>query len=397
MKKFTSGLLAVLMVMVLCMGLIPHVSAATDSWTVIGTVNGKNWETDFEMIPSGEENVLISADIFDMAVGNEFKIRKNNSWDEAYPGSNYTVTVTGKYRISFNTTTHDIRLIWAGEGEEPTMEKWTVRGSLEDSNWNKDFIMAESDTENVLITTKYFLLGTNDAFKILLNDSYMYPENNYEVTETGVFYITFNTETKEIGLKPLPTQQWEVCGSFTQWESDPNYALAPNDEENVLITHKHFTLNAGDTFKIRLNGIWDISYGTNNAFNSNNIRVTTAGDYYISFNLTTHEIKLVPYVEATEPSTTPSTPATEPQEPTEPSTAPSTPATEPQEPTEPSTAPSAPATEPQEPTEPDATTPSDVKPAVPKSNNTMKWVAAGAVAALVAAGIVVYFVTKKKK
>ena len=184
----------------------PDVPAET--WSVTGSINGSNWDKDFVLTASDEENVLVS-EIIELAVGNEFKIRLNYDWDNAYPEQNYVVRVKGAYRISFNTVTHEIKLIWCGEGEEPTPEVptenvWSAIGALAGTNWDTDFEMVASDTENVLITNRSFTLNAGDEFKIRLNGSwsgsYPGPVTNYQVETSGVYYITFNVETKEIGL-----------------------------------------------------------------------------------------------------------------------------------------------------------------------------------------------------
>ena len=42
--------------------------------------------------------------------GDEFKIRKNKAWDEAYPGSNYAIAEDCTVDVWFNNSTHDITL-----------------------------------------------------------------------------------------------------------------------------------------------------------------------------------------------------------------------------------------------------------------------------------------------
>ncbi len=73
------------------------------AWTVIGTVNGTNWDTDLEMEETSA-GVWVTKDAYDMAVGTEFKVRQGLSWDVNYGvdglnGANFKVETAGKYKI----------------------------------------------------------------------------------------------------------------------------------------------------------------------------------------------------------------------------------------------------------------------------------------------------------
>ena len=84
--------------------------ATKNAWTVIGSVGGTNWDTDFTMTeePAG---TWTSVEI-DMTAGEEFKVRQGLSWDVDYGqdgvkgGANIVVETTGKYKV---------QLVFAGE------------------------------------------------------------------------------------------------------------------------------------------------------------------------------------------------------------------------------------------------------------------------------------------
>jgi arabinogalactan oligomer/maltooligosaccharide transport system substrate-binding protein len=84
--------------------------ATKTAWTVIGSVGGTNWDTDFTMTeePAG---TWTSVEI-DMTAGEEFKVRQGLSWDVDYGkdgvkgGANIVVETTGKYKV---------QLVFAGE------------------------------------------------------------------------------------------------------------------------------------------------------------------------------------------------------------------------------------------------------------------------------------------
>ena len=83
-----------------------------NSYTVIGDVNGTMWDTDFEMV-KGEDGSWVSKDVFDLAVGDEFKVRFGMDWKVAYGNNednantsiglnskgNYIVETAGRYYI----------------------------------------------------------------------------------------------------------------------------------------------------------------------------------------------------------------------------------------------------------------------------------------------------------
>ena len=74
------------------------------AWSVIGSINGTNWDTDFPMEKQADGTYL-SKDVFDMAVGNEFKVRQGASWDVNFGGdgqpngANFIVETAGKYKV----------------------------------------------------------------------------------------------------------------------------------------------------------------------------------------------------------------------------------------------------------------------------------------------------------
>ena len=73
------------------------------AWTVIGSVGGTSWDTDFSMTeePAGTWTSVA----IEMTAGQEFKVRQGLSWDNNYGvngepnGANIVVETTGKYKV----------------------------------------------------------------------------------------------------------------------------------------------------------------------------------------------------------------------------------------------------------------------------------------------------------
>lgn len=182
----------------------PEPVVSADPWKICGSFTGWGEQDDILLYVGQEENVLVSAEMV-LNEGEQLKVRWDDKWNTSYPNDNITIMYSGPYRISFNTETCEVKLIWCGEGEDPTLQEiWTVIGQLNGSDWGKDFRLAESDGENLLISTTVFALNAGEEFKVRHNCQWAeaYPNSNYKVTQSGNYRIAFNTETKEITLIP---------------------------------------------------------------------------------------------------------------------------------------------------------------------------------------------------
>ena len=78
-------------------GLFSMSDEVKNAYTVIGTVNGTNWDMDFAM--ENNDGVWTTVDTFDLTAGMEFKVRQGLNWDIAFPAANYVVETDGKYKI----------------------------------------------------------------------------------------------------------------------------------------------------------------------------------------------------------------------------------------------------------------------------------------------------------
>ena len=213
-----------------------------DTWTVAGTLplTDKEWDptdTNADMLPNGNGEGVSSYErnniVLEKGTNYEFKVCKNHSWDEAYPSSNYVITVqeTAKYhvKIFFNTTTHEITYEINKTGEAGTVEHtYSVIGTLV-GGWDTDVDMTKGENglfkaeiENVAAGAYEFKVRADKAWSIA------YPSNNYTLTvekDGSNVTVTFNEETKEVkAIVSMPISQ-NIVWSFTSWKTSTVRAL----------------------------------------------------------------------------------------------------------------------------------------------------------------------------
>ena len=81
--------------------------AIANAFTVIGSFAGYTWDTDVAMSEGGASWV---SEAIDFKAGDEFKVRKGLSWDEAYPAENFKVEADGTFQVVLDTTTWEVTL-----------------------------------------------------------------------------------------------------------------------------------------------------------------------------------------------------------------------------------------------------------------------------------------------
>ena len=89
------------------------VQDAACEWAFCGNINGSAWQDDVQMMKDGKYWILAGCTF---AEGDEFRIRKNKAWDEAYPagsGNNWVFTsaLAGAKDIIFNSETKEITVV----------------------------------------------------------------------------------------------------------------------------------------------------------------------------------------------------------------------------------------------------------------------------------------------
>lgn len=190
--------------------------AWADTWTVAGSesVFGSNWspsDANNDMTISDNENYTYTWSKSSVALtsGFEFKVCKNHGWGEAYPSSNYAVSISENANydivITFNS---DTKAVNATVTKAP--DTWTVAGSeaLFGSDWSTTDTsndMTSTDGVTYTWTKEYATLNEGTIeFKVAKNHAWAeaYPASNYKlaISQNGIYNvtITFNSTTKAV-------------------------------------------------------------------------------------------------------------------------------------------------------------------------------------------------------
>ena len=140
-------------------------------WSLIGTLNGSNWDTDYPVIPLGvdEETIAWISYPFYVDETQEFKFRFNMNWDinkggvfsdfcVPFPaeddGSNIKIGQTGYYFAAYNSDTEEL-----GVGRAD----WSVIGDF--NGWGGDVVMFEQEPGIYGLFTP-ISLKKGDGFKL---------------------------------------------------------------------------------------------------------------------------------------------------------------------------------------------------------------------------------------
>ena len=186
---------------------------AQDTWTVAGTAPlvDKTWDpSDAAADMTSEDGVnfiYVKENItLERGTSYEFKVAKNHSWNEAYPGSNYALTVdeTALYKvtITFNAETKDVNATAEKTGEAGAVtHTYSVIGTIV-GNWDTDTEMTKGDDGLYKAVFEDVAKGEY-KFKVRVDKdwSISYPGQDYALTveqDGSTVTVTFNEDTKEV-------------------------------------------------------------------------------------------------------------------------------------------------------------------------------------------------------
>lgn len=147
------------------------------TWTFSGNINGSEWYDDVPMMTDGNYSILSGCSF---VAGDKFRIRKNNSWDEAYPegvGNNWVFTSenAGTKDIIFNCSTHEISVVTHNFPYPPVDLSYlassiTIDGNM--SDWTGITSLASTGTSRIR-SWKFYSDGTNLYFYLVLRKNRM--------------------------------------------------------------------------------------------------------------------------------------------------------------------------------------------------------------------------------
>ena len=275
------------------------------TWSVIGSLSAYeiSWDGDLNMWTDGNNHVAAHVKL---AAGDEFKFRKDQSWDVNYGGDfgsldtefsvsqdgpNIKVGADGVYDLYLNPLdgTAWITLAYDPLPDFTEASSWSVIGSLPnyDISWNGDIAMISDGAWHVALGVN---LGAADEFKFRkdaswdvnlggdftgLGDEFAVSQDgpNIKVGADGSFDLYVNPDaglakvTEASGAKvsskigggeepePEKVTGWNIIGLNGDWENDIR-ATESNGVWTAYITAE------GDTeFKWRKDGGWDENFG----------------------------------------------------------------------------------------------------------------------------------------
>ena len=279
-----------------------------DSWGVIGTACGTNWDTDFAMTET-EAGVWVSEPL-EMKAGEEFKVRLNKDWTTNYGenceanGANIKVPADDTYTVTLNLNDYTLTFVNqdgvlpeaapAPEGEaEP--ETWGVVGSFEASGWADGNDVAMTEKEAGLWVSAPVELKADDEFKVRANGKW---DKNYgaeckeggdniKVEADGTYIVTLDLNAMTLTFAEKEPDVFTVIGGIcgSTWDKD----FPMTEVESGVWKSEPLELKAGEEFKVRANGAWDLSYGVDdgvaNSNNGTNVKVEADGTYVVTLNL----------------------------------------------------------------------------------------------------------------
>jgi hypothetical protein len=215
------------------MAVLTIVGTAT-SWAQVYSIAGApaslfgaEWNpesTNTEMTINAETSIYEwSASNAVLSKGNvQFKVVVNHSWDEAYPASNYMLSIPedGKYdvRITFDAETKTVDASATKTGDVVLTHVYSIAGNNTDlfgANWDKDATATEmtlnAETGLYEWSKEGVTLESNVEFKVVEDHGWAnaWPAQNYvlEITEAAVYTvaITFDAEKGEVNATATKT------------------------------------------------------------------------------------------------------------------------------------------------------------------------------------------------
>ena len=168
--------------------------ATEDTWALIGTLCGTNWDTDIPMFNKDGKWIATVT----LHAGEEFKVRANGAWDLNY-GVTGEETVAGGDNIVVpegKDGAYVVILDLTGEAAKLTVTQsgWSAIGTIGGTNWDTDFFMTE--VEPGVFTTDVVLCGAGEEYKVRADATW---DVNYGITDGALLFDGANVKIEADG------------------------------------------------------------------------------------------------------------------------------------------------------------------------------------------------------
>jgi len=300
-------------------------------WSIIGTIDGSNWDKDFDMAnTSGDTWMLRNVPL---TATSAFKIRADHDWGKSVGGPednnggtykpeigkafaagsvDICVGVEGVYDVTFDYAAKTILI-------EKHIAAFALIGSINGTSWDKDFLMTEKDgvwTSEVVKIDGGFKIrydyswadentyGAEPGFEVVPGTPFTAVQPGSDIKlAAGDYKVQFTPATMEVLVTAVafPEHLYMIGAEFGGWDwnSDgvvemtpvvyqPDWGDGCNQSEAQFWTVRHFT--AGEGFKFCSKRAWSGDFwglDTNEGFveSGGNCTVTESGFYLVHVDL----------------------------------------------------------------------------------------------------------------
>ncbi|MCQ2537954.1 MAG: extracellular solute-binding protein [Lachnospiraceae bacterium] len=190
-----------------CMGRLSLSEDAATAFTVIGAFDGTNWDKDYPMTQQPEGTFYSSA--INFKAGDEFKVRQGGGWDVnfgangAAGGDNLKVEADGLYYVHMEFNKADTTCSVLELTKYSPIEGFTVIGTVNGSNWDKDFQM-EIQADGTFVSTEAFAMTAGTEFKcrqgLSWDVNYGNGGDNFKVEADGTYKVQLDVNAGQITL-----------------------------------------------------------------------------------------------------------------------------------------------------------------------------------------------------
>ncbi len=309
-------------------------------WSLIGTLNGTGWDTDFDMSNTSGDTWMIRS--VKVSASDEFKIRADHDWAKSVGGpeenSTSTISADNPYGVfkpelgkAFEAGDKNIQIGKDGVFDvtfdyaaktiliQEHVAVYSLIGMINGTEWNTDFAMSEKNgvwTSDVVKINGGFKIrydyswadentyGAADGFEPELGVPFTatQPGSDIKLAE-GDYKVQFTPATKEVVISAVnfPEHLYMIGSEFGGWDwnSDgvvemtpvvyqPDWGDGCNKSEAQFWTVRYFTANEG--FKFCSQRAWNGDFwglDTNEGFveSGGNCTVTESGFYLVHVDL----------------------------------------------------------------------------------------------------------------